>query len=993
MSGPEATPASPPEKKERPMCTVVANSTFEGTEVELIAADKRVLCRGFRQLQATVPAGIYVVRATLDQRSRDEIVVVEPGPTTYVAIEAPPVASPIPLDNTRTSHEYHQSLAEDLSGDANKMIGLGQGAELMVIAREWNAVPRPADATPVRPGANLVLCAEDGTPVIDYKADGISSTAGDDAAIGLTAKLHPGTYRLRATDPSEPSLYREFALYVPRDWQLQVFLLTSGEYGEVLDDDLSRAAITMRKMGRAFWRGDYDGHFVEAARRTLESRTGGLAAEGPILELLLHDKFQNPILGLVAAHAMHMRGQLDRTDLPIVAANLERLLGPIPDVIALNLEVDPDARVPSIDFPPMLRASWSLLLDHSVRRSDLIPSESVAATIAGRVVGSGAWLIWQGHQQVHGGLESMISKSIEEPMTRWISSDEDRQLAVRFFGLPSSLVHVASPAIPEEPVSPVLATPVISTPAVIEDPTSIVRVDPPGSLVVKEQTLGIPLTIHIEPPKDNKKEDKAMSDLDKLYARFAPEATAPQPPAPGNVAMDLGGGDEPEALSYEQFLELKRQFANEPEFTIERVRQVYDSKMTEEGLRELIQELELVFADPSATVAHDLAVEAGLGKTQLPASFKFIDMDASIRIDPSNCRFETKRDLVGWALNAGPFWLRDKVFSPKVNFRWAEDHHSLFHYDLPRNGDMTRMALFADAGTGLYHSQYIGKHIADMKPDVAIYLGDVYYSGKSDEFEKRFKKPFKRIIDTIPLYTLNANHEMFSKGRAYFQAIDERRKAPLGLHQQEGSYFCLRVGDFQIIGIDTSYHETNRHKEEKLAKWLQHALVDGYAKGLSTILCSSDEPYTIRETEFTALFNDVLRSLPPNSIDLWVHGNVHHAAFYDRFSEKRAWFLGACIGHGGYPYTRKSEADYFSAVPVRWIETEARFPGWTEVRQDRGNNGFMTIDIDHVHRTVKVRFIDWTNTVRYEIYLSRVGTNRPLMIVGEQKFARAQCKG
>jgi hypothetical protein len=481
--------------------------------------------------------------------------------------------------------------------------------------------------------------------------------------------------------------------------------------------------------------------------------------------------------------------------------------------------------------------------------------------------------------------------------------------------------------------------------------------------------------------------------LDQLYARFAPDAPPPQPP-PDGVAMDIAAA-EPGPLDRAGLQELKRQFANEPAYTLERVRKVYDAKITEEELRDLIVELELAFTNPEAAVAQDLAVELGLGRTVLPKEFKFPRMDLNdIPIDPSNCRFETKRDAIGWALNAGPFWLRGRVHQPKATFRWAEDHQSLFHYPLPASNNHTRMALFADAGTGLYHSRYIGRHIMSEKPDLAIYHGDVYYSGKSDEFERRFTgdRAFKGIIDSCPLFTLNANHEMFSRGAPFFASIRARHEAAPALHRQEGSYFCLRAGSFQVIGIDTSYHDSNRHKEEKLARWLQRALVDGWAEGYSTILCSSDEPYSLHEGDVAPLFADVLRSLPPNAIDVWVFGNVHFAAFFDRLPEKRATFLGACIGHGGYPYTRKSESDYVAPVPVRWLETEARFPKWTDVRQDRGNNGFMMVDIDHAARTVQLRFVDWTGFDRYMVRLQRRGTERPLMIIEEKKYARAECR-
>ncbi len=449
------------------------------------------------------------------------------------------------------------------------------------------------------------------------------------------------------------------------------------------------------------------------------------------------------------------------------------------------------------------------------------------------------------------------------------------------------------------------------------------------------------------------------NDRSDFYKRFAPDLAVPDEP-PDGAGFGEPPDEDPPAFDRAGLEALKRQFASEPAFTLARVRKAYDVELTEDELRDLIVDLEVAFDQPGAEVAADLAFEIGLGKTKLPDEFTFPRMDkVATPIDPTDCRFETKRDAIGWALNAGPWFLRGLVYQPKVKFRWAEDHASQFHYKL-RGEKTTRLALFSDAGTGLYHSRYIGRHIAAETWDHVLYLGDVYYAGKQAEFDKRFlgDKDFKAIIDSSSFWTLNANHEMFSRGGPYMNAISNRRKAHPELHDQEGSYFCLRGGQFQVIGIDTAYHDSGRHHEAQLASWLQHALIEGKNQGLINILCSGDEAYTLGADGVGPLMGDVVKNLPPYTIDLWVWGNVHYGAFYDRDVDKNASFLGACIGHGGYPYPRKSENDRRGPVPVRWVETEPRFPAWTGVRQDRGNNGYMTLALDHGTGRVTLEFID-----------------------------------
>ena len=66
-----------------------------------------------------------------------------------------------------------------------------------------------------------------------------------------------------------------------------------------------------------------------------------------------------------------------------------------PDVEALALRLEPSAVTHIFENPPMLRRSWTLALEASVTRPELVPASSAASTIADRIWGEEPWLIWQ----------------------------------------------------------------------------------------------------------------------------------------------------------------------------------------------------------------------------------------------------------------------------------------------------------------------------------------------------------------------------------------------------------------------------------------------------------------------------------------------------------------------------------------------------------------------------------------------------------------------
>ena len=103
------------------------------------------------------------------------------------------------------------------------------------------------------------------------------------------------------------------------------------------------------------------------------------------------------MLGIFGGHLLLLDPEPDLDLLRLVVGNVRGMLdqAPHPDVEALALRLDPSAVTYIFENPPMLRRSWTLALEASVTRPDLVPANSAASTIADRIWGEEPWLIWQ----------------------------------------------------------------------------------------------------------------------------------------------------------------------------------------------------------------------------------------------------------------------------------------------------------------------------------------------------------------------------------------------------------------------------------------------------------------------------------------------------------------------------------------------------------------------------------------------------------------------
>ncbi len=469
------------------------------------------------------------------------------------------------------------------------------------------------------------------------------------------------------------------------------------------------------------------------------------------------------------------------------------------------------------------------------------------------------------------------------------------------------------------------------------------------------------------------------SVLEKLHVSLnPPSARAPEARlyrAMGLVAPAAAAEGDLPPLNEESLAVLENLLETNPDELMARLRSRMDAKMTEQEFRHGLAQVRSALTDPRAMAPTRALSFEGLGRS-LPEGFTFPGYDPrEIPIDPNNHQFETIGDLFGWiAFAALPAILPDD----KTPFREPAPGGPTFEYRLPEPGGDSPLpiAMFSDFGTGLYHSRYIAKQFRERRYPCAIHCGDVYYAGRSSEFRDNFIGPLEPILDSTALFMLNSNHEMYSGGKWYFDFLD-RKRAEHSNQAQEGSYFSLATGPFQIVGADTAYGEHGRVAGARQLEWVRGKLSRGRAEGRINILLTADHPYEYGEDGLTDLLTaDFVDSANNGLIDLWFWGNTHYCGLFDR--SPKTPFIGTCIGHGGYPYGRQ-RAGRTCPAPVRFVETQARFPESTKVRQDMGNNGFCEMSLAK-SGTITLRYIDWMSRTRCTATLSRASDSEPLAI-------------
>ncbi|MHC4973509.1 MAG: metallophosphoesterase, partial [Planctomycetota bacterium] len=120
-------------------------------------------------------------------------------------------------------------------------------------------------------------------------------------------------------------------------------------------------------------------------------------------------------------------------------------------------------------------------------------------------------------------------------------------------------------------------------------------------------------------------------------------------------------------------------------------------------------------------------------------------------------------NVLAWAWNYTRYVFRRR-YRPFPTWE-ADDSHGLIEME------GSTIALAGDWGSGTYSAYQVADRIRELEPDYTVHLGDVYYSGTKEEFDRYFLPEDAWPEGKKGTFALNGNHEMYSGGRAYFEAL------------------------------------------------------------------------------------------------------------------------------------------------------------------------------------------------------------------------------
>lgn len=398
--------------------TVTASAFPSSAELVLRDESLSLIGRGVGSLELQVPAGHYVLQARIGARVKEQIVSVkDAGVECTLRVEIP---SATPTDGTSTVVRSHAQAAERISHEPSDSIGSGSG-RLMLMVRDLPNVKgppiRPEDLTGVtlRDSNGLARVADVAAVVDSVRSKSQNDSYETEGWLAFSIDLPPDGYVLRWPVLGESgfggSEALEQPLFIPPPgdtrhrgelrWIVCVFLYRNPADGRLLHES---TRIHLAPQPEGFSAENPEAVEVNLA---LESALTAVERREPAsvvdltrdeMRLLLAEKFTNPMLGIVGAHALLLRPSVNWSTFDIVLENLSRLVPGHPDVEALRAignhrRGDGDTDV-VITSPPMLASAYHSLVGQAWDQRGLIEPDSLADGIAGRLINCGPWTMW-----------------------------------------------------------------------------------------------------------------------------------------------------------------------------------------------------------------------------------------------------------------------------------------------------------------------------------------------------------------------------------------------------------------------------------------------------------------------------------------------------------------------------------------------------------------------------------------------------------------------
>ena len=334
-----------------------------------------------------------------------------------------------------------------------------------------------------------------------------------------------------------------------------------------------------------------------------------------------------------------------------------------------------------------------------------------------------------------------------------------------------------------------------------------------------------------------------------------------------------------------------------------------------------------------------------------PGSASTQDGQAAAEVGPATAAvvalLRYARDDPGWRQCVYPaaremldhFWLRsDSVGTSSARLRVyrpppppAEPESDPAHFVM---GETTRLTMGLVGDLGANGSRFqtetlraMATALQDAPPHTpVVHLGDIYYTGTSDECE-RFLEAFHAVFPDPALRTLWAvpgNHEYLSAGSGFFGVLVRGTPDSAGGGRQHHSFFCHEYPQLRllVLGLDTGLNSWPDSRTDDLdlhavlhpaeAAWARGKLKLAVARGYGVVVFSHHPLVSAfaKPPQFQRALADQLLAGHDCPIRAWCWGHEHRLLVYDvaAFSDtvippeyKRRLGCLVCLGHGSVP--------------------------------------------------------------------------------------------
>jgi hypothetical protein len=380
----------------------------QSSEVIIIDSDFRVLARGIHNVQLRVPPGIYRGKVRVGDQQSEKLFSVESNePNNHKSVQLAPLefSSPIPIQQTSTSREFHQSAICDAATSGGVTAKLGQGAAVIIFLRDTSLVYFNLTADQATSyGKNFegfVLSKLDGGE--PHPLEAIGKLVVDRGYLIASVAVTPGTYVLSRVSSGAERLC--LPLVVPAGWSLQVFvsMVPIEDASDSRRADFDGAAMVFDRPDNGFRPDRPDLGVLEVTRQALAR--GHNVLDTKAMTDLLYGKFENPMMGLLAAHLLLLAKKPDLKLAQEVVTNTGNLIGAnYPDLLILSWKLrqlqgttdvsDANELVESVKGPPMLQLSWHYFMEAYRSLANKGGLDKGISKMASQLVTSSVWVSW-----------------------------------------------------------------------------------------------------------------------------------------------------------------------------------------------------------------------------------------------------------------------------------------------------------------------------------------------------------------------------------------------------------------------------------------------------------------------------------------------------------------------------------------------------------------------------------------------------------------------